>query len=189
VHADELEPMGGAELSVRLEADSADHLIHVSEEGIRMLAGSRTVAVLLPGTSFLLGKPPAPARRMIEAGCAVAVATDFNPGTCWTQSMPAALTLACVQLRMTIEEALTAATVNAAASLRLDQEIGSLHPGKRADFAVFDLPSHRALGYALGDNHVALTVKRGVPVALNLCERDPRFNHTHSESETGMDPS
>jgi imidazolonepropionase len=150
-----------------------------------MLADSRTVAVLLPGTSFLLGKPPAPARRMIDAGCAVAVATDFNPGTCWTQSMPAVLTLACVQLRMTIEEAITAATLNAAASLRLDHELGSLHPGKRADFVVLDLPSHRALGYALGDNHVALTVKGGLPVALNLCERDPQFDAT----ATGMDPT
>jgi imidazolonepropionase len=86
---------------------------------------------------------------------------------------------------MTIEEAITAATLNAAASLRLDHELGSLHPGKRADFVVLDLPSHRALGYALGDNHVALTVKGGLPVALNLCERDPQFDAT----ATGMDPT
>jgi imidazolonepropionase len=174
--------MGGAELAVRLGADSADHLIGVSDEGIRALAASSTVAVLLPGTGFMLGKRPAPARALIEAGCVVALATDFNPGTCFTQSMPMVLTLACVHLRMTIEEALTAAAINAAASLRLDGELGSLHPGKRADFAVLDLPNYRALGYALGENHVALTVKDGKPVALNLWERDPQFEGNLKES-------
>jgi imidazolonepropionase len=169
VHADEIEWMGGAELAARLDADSADHLIRIGDAGIQALAAARTVAVLLPGTSFLLGKPPAPARRMIEAGCAIALATDFNPGTCYTQSMHAVLSLACVALRLSPEEALTASTINAAASLRLDLELGTLHAGKRADFQVLELPSWRAVGYAFADNPVVMTIKDGRPVAVNSC--------------------
>lgn len=162
VHADEIEPMGGAELAVELDADSADHLAVVSDAGIRALASSRTTAMLLPGTSFLLGKGKhAPARRLIEAGAAVALATDFNPGTCHTQSMPLIVTLACVILKMSAPECITATTINPAASLGLDDEIGSLHDGKRADFVALDLPSHAGLGYVFGGNPNRLTVKDG----------------------------
>lgn len=174
VHADEIQPMGGAELAVELGADSADHLGRISDEGIRRLAASDTVGVLLPGTIFFLGKQHyAPARRMIEAGCAVALATDFNPGSCYTQSMTLIATLACVQMKMSVEEVITAATINPAFSLRLDQEVGTLHPGKRADLCVLDLPSVRALGYSFGGNPVAMTIKNGTPIVANVSERDP----------------
>ncbi|MEY4673762.1 MAG: hypothetical protein RL148_1546 [Planctomycetota bacterium] len=174
VHADELSPMGGAELAVELGADSADHLGRISDAGIAALAGSDTVGVLLPGTGFFLGKDIyAPARRMIEAGCAVAIATDFNPGSCYTQSMTLVMTLACVKLRMTPEEVITAATVNPAFSLQLDGEVGTLHPGKRADFCALDIPSWQAVGYAFGGNPVALTVKDGRPVLANVRDQMP----------------
>ncbi|MGA0060366.1 MAG: imidazolonepropionase [Planctomycetota bacterium] len=165
LHADEIRPMGGAELAVELGADSADHLPQISEAGIRALAGSDTTAVLLPGTSFYLGKPKhAPARALIEAGAAVALATDYNPGSCHTQSMPLIVTLACVLLHMGPEECIVATTINPAASLGLDADIGTLHVGKQADFVALDLPSHRALGYAFGGNPTVVTVKRGEPV-------------------------
>ncbi len=174
MHADELTPMGGTELAVRLGACSADHLGRISDAGIQALAASDTVGVLLPGTIFFLGKPHyAPARRMIEAGCAVALATDFNPGSCHTQSMTLIWSMACSQMKMTAEEVITAATINPAFSLQLDAEVGTLHPGKRADLCVLDLPSWRAAGYALGGNPVAMTVKDGVPLVANVSERDP----------------
>jgi imidazolonepropionase len=166
--------MGGAELAVELGAASADHLGRISDEGIRCLAGSDTVGVLLPGTLFFLGKTNyAPARRMIDAGCAVALATDFNPGSCFTQSMTLIQTIACVQTKMSPEEVITASTINAAFSLQLDGEVGTLHPGKRADLCILDLPSWRGIGYAFGGNPVAMTVKNGVPIVANVSERDP----------------
>ncbi len=162
VHADEIQPMGGAELAVELGADSADHLAVVSEAGVQALASSATMAVLLPGTSFLLGKHRhAPARAMLDAGCAVALASDFNPGSCYAMSMPLIVTLACVLLHMTPAECLCATTINPAASLGLDGEVGTLHPGKRADFVALDLPSFEGLGYVFGGNPVLLTVKDG----------------------------
>ena len=162
VHADEIETMGGAELAVALDADSADHLAVISEAGIAALGKARTTAVLLPGTSFYLGKGKhAPARALLEAGAAVALATDFNPGSCYTQSMPLIATLACVNLKMTPAECLTALTINAAASLGLDGERGTLHEGKYADFVGLDLPSWKGLGYVFGGNPIRLTVKDG----------------------------
>ncbi len=172
IHADEIEPMGGTELAVSLGADSADHLPRISLAGQEVLADSDTTGVLLPGTSFYLGKTAhAPARAMIDRGCAVAIATDFNPGSCYTQSMPLIITLSCVLLHMTVEECIVAATINPAASLNLDEEVGSLHVGKRADLAVLDLPSHQALGYAFGGNPVVMTVKNGEPVVTNVSDR------------------
>lgn len=176
LHADELSPMGGAELAVELHADSADHLGRISDRGIERLAASDTVAVLLPGTGFFLGKDIyAPARRLLAAGAVVAVATDFNPGSCYTQSMPLILTLACVKLKLTPAEAITAATINAACSLQLDREVGTLHAGKRADFVALDLPGWQAVGYAFGGNPVVLTVKDGRPVVANSSERWPEL--------------
>ena len=174
MHADEIRPMGGTELAVEFGAASADHLGQISDLGIERLAASDTVGVLLPGTIFFLGKPGyAPARRMIDAGCAVALATDFNPGSCYTQSMTLIQTIACVQMKMTAEEVITAATINPAFSLQLDAEVGTLHPGKRADLCVLDVPSWQAIGYAFGGNPVAMTVKDGEPIVANVCERDP----------------
>ena len=174
LHADELSAMGGAELAVELRADSADHLGRISDAGIAALAGSDTVGVLLPGTGLFLGKDiRAPARRMLEAGCALAIATDFNPGSCYTQSMTLIMTLACVHLKMTPAEVITAATINPAFSLQRDAEAGTLHAGKRADFVAVDLPSWRAVGYAFGGNPVAITVKDGTPLVANVSDRDP----------------
>lgn len=176
VHADEIEPMGGAELAVALGASSADHLGRISDAGIAAMAASDTVAVLLPGTLFFLGKPSyAPARRMIEAGCAIAIATDFNPGTCYTQSMTLIQTIACVQMKMTAEEVITAATINPAFSLQLDGEVGTLHAGKRADLCVLDIPSWRAVGYAFGGNPVVMTIKDGVPILGNVQDQNPEW--------------
>jgi len=161
LHADELSQLGGAELAVELGALSADHLIHVSEAGIRALAASDTVAVLLPGTSFFLRSTYAPARAMVEAGCAVAVATDCNPGSSPTQSMPTILALACLGMGLTVEEALTAATLNAAAAIGRAGELGSLEVGKRADLLVLGAPSYHHLVYHYGVNEVHHVVKAG----------------------------
>ncbi|MEC9047505.1 MAG: imidazolonepropionase [Planctomycetota bacterium] len=174
VHADEIQPMGGAELAVALGADSADHLGQISDAGIAAMAASDTTGVLLPGTIFFLAKAGyAPARKMIDAGCAVALATDFNPGSSHTQSMTMIHTIACTQMKMSVEECIVASTINPAFSLQLDQEVGTLHPGKRADLCVLDVPSHQALGYAFGGNPVAMTIKDGVPVVANVADRQP----------------
>lgn len=174
VHADEIKPMGGTEMAVALGADSVDHLGQISDAGIAALADSNTVGVLLPGTIFFLAKPGyAPARKMIEAGCAVALATDFNPGSSHTQSMTMIHTIACTQMKMSPEECIVATTINPAFSLQLDHEVGSLHPGKRADLCVLDIPSWQALGYTFGGNPIAMTIKDGRPVLANTADRQP----------------
>jgi imidazolonepropionase len=174
VHADEINPMGGAEMAVALGADSADHLGQISDAGITAMANSNTVGVLLPGTIFFLAKPGyAPARKMIEAGVAVALATDFNPGSSHTQSMSMIHTIACTQMKMSPEECITATTINPAFSLQMDHEVGTLHPGKRADLCVLDIPTWRALGYTFGGNPVAMTIKDGRPVIANSADRHP----------------
>ena len=174
VHADEINPMGGAEMAVALGADSADHLGQISDGGITAMANSNTVGVLLPGTIFFLAKPGyAPARKMIEAGVAVALATDFNPGSSHTQSMSMIHTIACTQMKMSPEECITATTINPAFSLQMDHEVGTLHPGKRADLCVLDIPTWRALGYTFGGNPVAMTIKDGRPVVANSADRHP----------------
>jgi imidazolonepropionase len=174
MHTD-LEAMGGAELGVELGVDSVDHLARISLHGQKLLAESETIGILLPGTTFGLGRNShAPARALIDLGCAVALATDFNPVTCASQSIPFTMSLAAVLLRMSPEESVHAATINAAAALGLDREIGSLHPGKRADLVALDLPSYTALGYVFGGNPVALTVVGGEPVAAHVREWQPQ---------------
>ncbi|MFY9344653.1 MAG: imidazolonepropionase [Planctomycetota bacterium] len=174
LHADEIQPMGGAELAVQLGADSADHLGRISDAGIAALAASNTVGVLLPGTIFFLAKPHyAPARRLIEAGCAIALATDFNPGSCHTQSMTLIWSIACTQMKMSAEEVITASTINPAFSLQLDGEVGTLHPGKRADLAVLAMESWQGAGYTFGGNPVVMTIKDGVPIVANVSEQHP----------------
>ena len=162
LHADELAGTGGAELAVELGAVSADHLMAVSDAGIAALAGSSTVAVLLPGTSFFLGmKRFAPARGMIDAGCAVALATDCNPGSSFTENPQEVVTIACVGLGLRPIEALAMFTRNAAYAVGLGTEVGRLAPGYRADVLVLDVPNHRHVAYHHGVNHVAAVVHHG----------------------------
>ena len=156
VHADELAAFGGAALAVRLGASSADHLIRIDEAGRRALAGADTVAVLLPGTVFTLGLDTwAPAREMIAEGTAVALATDFNPGSSPICSMPLITAIACTRMRMLPAETLVAATLNAAWALGVQEEAGSLAPGKRADFVILDGDDHRLVPYRAGHNPAA----------------------------------
>lgn len=162
LHADELNDTGGAGLAAELGAVSADHLACTGPDGIAALARSETVAVLLPGTSFYLGKAKhAPARAMLEAGVAVALATDLNPGSCLTESMPMILTLACLQLKMTPAEAIVAGTLNAACAVGRGHDRGSLEPGKLADLVVWDAPSWRYLPTHFGVSLVETVIKRG----------------------------
>ncbi|MFQ5528595.1 MAG: imidazolonepropionase [Thermoanaerobaculia bacterium] len=162
LHADEFVDSGGAELAAELGALSADHLIAISDAGIEALAASGVTAVLLPGTSFFLMKRTyAPARRLIDAGVAVALATDCNPGSSHTESMPMVIVLAVFEMGLSIEEALTAATLNAACSLGLGNEIGSIEAGKRADLVLLDAPNAFHLAYHYGINPVAAVVKNG----------------------------
>ena len=161
LHADELTPLGGAELAARLGATSADHLLCITDAGIDALAASGTVATLLPGTAFFLGLPYAPARRLIERGLAVALASDCNPGTCPTENLPLVGTMACTQMKLLPAEALTALTLNAAAALGRSDRIGSLEVGKQADLVVCDVPDYRQLFYHFGVSHVGRVIKRG----------------------------
>jgi imidazolonepropionase len=161
VHADELSPLGGAELAARLRAVSADHLLCVTDAGIDALAKAGTVATLLPGTAFFLGLPYAPARKLIERGVTVALASDCNPGTCPTENLPLIGAMACTQMKMTPGEVVTALTRNAAAAVGRADRIGSLEVGKHADLVIFDVPDYRHLFYHFGVNHVWRVVKRG----------------------------
>ena len=162
LHADEFAASGGAELAAELGAMSADHLVAVSDAGIEALAAAGVTAVLLPGTSFFLMKHRwAPARRLIAAGVPVALATDCNPGSSNTESMPAIVRLAVFELGLAVEEALAAATLNAACCLGLGAEIGSIEPGKRADLVVLDEPDLLHLAYHYGVDPVAAVVKAG----------------------------
>ncbi|MGD2116133.1 MAG: imidazolonepropionase [Acidobacteriota bacterium] len=162
LHADEFEDSGGAELAAELGAVSADHLIAISDAGIEAMARAGVTAVLLPGTSFFLMKHHyAPARRLVEAGVPVALATDCNPGSSHTESMPMVFVLAVFELGLTIEESLTAATLNAACTLGLGGEIGTVEEGKRADLVILDAPNLLHLAYHYGVNPVAKVVKGG----------------------------
>jgi imidazolonepropionase len=162
LHADEFEPSGGAELAAELRALSADHLVAITPHGIDALARAGITAVLLPGTSFFLMKHRwAPARRLVEAGVPVALATDCNPGSSHTESMPMVVTLAVFELGLSVEESLTAATLNAACCLGLGSEVGSIEPGKRADLVLLAEPNLLHLAYHFGVNPVAAVVKGG----------------------------
>jgi len=162
MHANQLADIGAAELAVELHAASADHLEKVNERQIRALAKSDVTCTLLPGCCFHLGLPHyAPARKLIDAGAVVALATDFNPGTSPTVNMPMVLSLACAQMRMTPAEAITAATINAAYSLRRAERIGSIEAGKYADLAVFGVRDYREIPYYFGVNLCRMTLKRG----------------------------
>jgi len=162
LHADEFVDSGGAQLAAELGALSADHLIAISPAGIEAMAGTGVTAVLLPGTSFFLMKHTyAPARRLVEAGVPVAIATDCNPGSSNTESMPMVFVLAVFELGLSIEEALTAATLNAACCLGLGDRIGSIEVGKDADLVILNAPNLLHLAYHYGVNPVSTVIKRG----------------------------
>ncbi len=161
LHADELSPLGGAELAAEVGAVSADHLLCISEKGMDALAASGTVAALLPGTAFFLGVSYAPARQLIERGVSVALASDCNPGTCMTENLPLIGSMACTQMDMKPAEVVTALTRNAAAALARDDRIGSLAPGKQGDVIVCNVSDYREIFYHFGINHVECVVKRG----------------------------
>lgn len=165
MHADELENSGGAELAAELGAASADHLGEISDEGIRALARSETVATLLPATLFFLGrKEYAPARRLIDMGAKVALATDFNPGSSPSPSMPLVLTIACSQMGLDPLEALIAATAGGARALRLEDGRGTIQPGAPADLVIWDAADYREIPYRFGVNLVRGVWKRGARV-------------------------
>lgn len=162
LHADELEPAGAAELAAEIGATSADHLAAISDGGIAALAASGTVATLLPGTMLFLGRPKqAPARALIDAGAAIALATDFNPGTSPTVNFPLMLTLAVSQLKLSVSEAVMAATVNGAAALGLAAGTGQIAPGYSADLALFEIDDIRELPYWYGDHRCRASWSRG----------------------------
>jgi imidazolonepropionase len=162
LHVDQLTPLGGAELAAELGAASADHLEHISADGISALGEAGVVPVLCPLVPLYLGQDQeAPGRALVNAGLAPALATDFNPGSCYTQSMGEVLTWSALRFGFSAAEALTAATLNAACSLDLSKRVGSLEVGKVADVLVLDLPGHRHLTYEFGRNPVRAVVKAG----------------------------
>jgi imidazolonepropionase len=174
LHADELSDTDGASLAAQLGAASADHLMHISDRGIDALAHSDTVANLLPATSFfLMSERYAPARELIDRGAIVSLSTDCNPGSSMTESMQMVIQLATLRMRMTVEEALTAATLNGAYSLRLSSETGSIEAGKRADIVLLDAPSYFHLVYHFGVNLVTHVFRDGSLVYPDRREGSP----------------
>ncbi len=161
IHADEITPLGGAELAAELRCLSADHLLQASDEGIRAMAERGVVATLLPLTAFSLREKYARAREMIDAGCIVALATDFNPGSSFTASVPLLFALACIYMKLTPEEAVTAFTINSAAALGREGITGSIDVGKQGDLVLLQFPSYKFLPYYVGMNIVDKVVKRG----------------------------
>lgn len=162
LHADEIVPLGGAGLAAELSATSADHLLHASDADIRAMAEKGVVATLLPLTAFALKESYARGRAMIDAGCAVALATDLNPGSCFSGSIPLTFALACIYMQMSIEEAITALTLNGAAALNRAATIGSIEAGKKGDLVVLSTDNYHFLPYYIGMNCVIATVKEGV---------------------------
>ena len=162
LHAEQLSRTGAARLAIELDAASADHLEKINSADIRALAASNVVATLLPGCSFHLGLGSyPPARKLLDAGAVVALATDYNPGSSPTLSLPMIMSLACSQMRMSPAEAIAAVTINAAFSLRRHSRIGSIEVGKYADLAVFDVEEYREIPYYFGVNYCVMTMKRG----------------------------
>ncbi|MBD3404090.1 imidazolonepropionase [candidate division GN15 bacterium] len=167
-HADELTSLGGADLAAEMGAVSADHLVYISDAGIDAMARAGTVAVLLPGTTFALGHSQyAPARKMIEAGVAVSLSTDCNPGSSYTESLPLIISLAALQLKMTAAESISAVTVNAACAINRGGQLGQIIPGRQADITIWDIADYRELPYHYGINPARLVIKNGRVVVNN----------------------
>ena len=164
IHADEIEAIGGSVLAGELGAISAEHLIVCPPEGIESLARGGVVACLLPATSFYLGAAFAPARDMIDAGVPVAMASDFNPGSCPCLNLQLVINLGCLKYRLTPEEVLTAVTLNAASAIDLADKVGSVEPGKQGDLVVWDAPDLDYICYRMGSNLAKTVIKRGVVV-------------------------
>jgi imidazolonepropionase len=167
IHADEFDNLGGASLAAELGAASADHLVKTSAVDIKVLAASNTVAVALPCTPFGLADPQyTPARDILKAGGLLALATDCNPGTAWTENMQFVIALACRALKLTPAQAIAACTINAAAAIQRSERIGSIEPGKQADMLILTVKDYRHLGYRFGENLVSMVVKKGhiIPV-------------------------
>ena len=162
IHADQLSPGGGAELAAEVGAFSADHLEYVSQTGIERMAAKGVIAVLLPGANFFLSmKKNPPARDMIAKGVAVSLATDLNPGSSMTESLPLMMTMGCTMFKMTPKEVIHATTIHAAKSMGREKEIGTLEIGKQADLVVLDIPNYRYLPYHFGVDHTELVIKSG----------------------------
>jgi imidazolonepropionase len=161
LHADEIVQLGGAELAAELGTVSADHLLHATERGIMDLAKAGVVATLLPATAFSLKEPFAPGRKMIDLNCAVALATDLNPGSCFTESIPLVFALATMHMNISPEEAVTAITLNAAAALDRADKIGSIDVGKEGDVIILEFPSYQFIAYHIGISTVEKVVKKG----------------------------
>jgi imidazolonepropionase len=163
-HADEFAATGGAELAAEIGALSADHLLKARPEGVARMKEAGVTATLLPGTAFYLGLPHAPARRFLETGVRVALASDVNPGSTMGPNLQLVMTMAVSQMKMSPEEALLGLTVHGAHAMGLEREVGSLAPGKWCDLLLADVPNWRFLSYCYGVNHVSRVFKRGVPV-------------------------
>ncbi|MCH4888688.1 imidazolonepropionase [Acidaminobacter sp. JC074] len=161
IHADEIVQLGGSELAAEIGATSADHLLQASDEGIKAMAEAGVVATCLPCTAFSLKEHYARARYMVDQGCAVAVATDFNPGSCHTESIPLAIALSTLYMGLTTEETITALTINGAAAVGRADTVGSLDVGKKADVIVHEFPSYKFLPYHIGVSTVELVIKNG----------------------------
>lgn len=164
IHADEIYQLGGAELAARMGAVSADHLLKASDEGIRQMAKSGVISTLLPATAFSLKEEYAPGRKMIDEGCAVAIASDLNPGSCFTNSIPLLIALGCIYMNMSIEEVITALTINGAAAVGRADTVGSLEEGKKADIVFLKFPSIHFMPYHTGINLVETVIKNGETV-------------------------
>jgi len=165
IHADEIANIGASDMAAKFGAWSADHLEHTTPDNMRAMREAGTVAVLLPGTAYTLRLPYPDARRMIDEGLVVALATDCNPGSCFTENMQGILSLACLNMGFSIEEAISAATLNGAHALRMGDRVGSIEVGKRADLAVYDVPSYADIVYHFGVNHTYNVWAGGVEVA------------------------
>lgn len=161
IHADEIVQLGGSELAAEMEMTSADHLLHASDEGIKAMAEKNVICSLLPTTAFCIKEPFAKARQMIDSGCAVALATDFNPGSNFTNSIPLMFALASIYMNMSIEEAVTAMTINGAAALDRADVVGSIDVGKKGDVVILKFPSYKFLPYHTAVNIVEKTIKEG----------------------------
>jgi imidazolonepropionase len=166
VHGDQFTEQGAIPLAVELGARSVDHLEATGAGGVRVLATSDVSAVLLPASALFLGRPMPPARKLVDAGAAIALATDFNPGSAFCESLPLVCSLAATQLKLSPAEALTACTVNAAHVLGLADRKGRIAPGHDADIVLLDAPDWRYLAYHLGHDHVSKVLLGGQPATL-----------------------
>jgi imidazolonepropionase len=170
LHADQLSHSGGAQLAAELKALSADHLERIGDRDIQALKNAGTIATLLPGSVFNLGLPHyPPARKLIDAGVPVALATDFNPGSSYTVNMQIILSIACSRMKLTPAEAITAATINGAHALGAAERLGSIEEGKQADVVLMNVSDYREVPYFFGVNHCVVTVKKG-NIVINRLE-------------------